>query len=91
MPKEYMEWRDQVVAELQYQGAVLLDEPLSLQVAFCRTHFELWYSTLDREENNRIGLARGDLDNLLGGIMDAGSGVLWRDDASIHQLEGVLR
>ena len=90
MPKPYMKWREDVQALLHGQGAILHDVPLSLEVAFSRTEIEIWYQVLGTRSNNRQGMATGDIDNLLGGVMDAAQGVLWVDDRSIHQVEGRL-
>lgn len=90
-PTEYTEWKKIVAEHLMWQGAVLLDEPVSLSVAFSRQSFDLYVSPLGIGDNKRTDMAAGDIDNLCGGIMDAANGVLWKDDRSVWNLESELR
>lgn len=67
MPKKYMEWKENVaeVAKLT-AGVSGLSGPLSLIVEFHKEHMVI---VISEGASERFGQA--DIDNLLGGVMDA--------------------
>ena len=91
MPKEYMEWKEALAAEAKFRGAVLLDEPVRLELELMRRSTVVRVSTLGYESKTRAGLLTGDVDNYAGGVMDALEGVCWTNDRLVFELEAEVR
>lgn len=67
-PSEYTQWKRQVAEYLGYQQQVKkIEGPVSLMVTF--TPNDMMVSLFPKPDIERFG--RSDLDNLLGGVMDA--------------------
>ena len=66
MPKPYAEWKERVAEFIGYQNLPILQGPVGLDVTFRKTGFVVVASEV---QIKRFGQA--DLDNLLGGVMDA--------------------
>ena len=75
MPKPYQEWRTAVRNEVTAQG---IDQ--ALFDAKLRLGAIMSFK----------GLGRGDIDNYVGGIMDACNGLLYADDKQIKELHAVV-
>lgn len=61
------------------------DKVYSEWLKTCRAHMAEWWTDPPLEYINCLivhfhGPARGDLDNRLGSVLDAGSGLIWTDD-----------
>jgi Holliday junction resolvase RusA-like endonuclease len=65
----------------------VLDTPcaLTLHIALA-THYTTIAATAKRKEYQRAIPNTGDVDNLAGAFMDAGNGILYRDDAHVALL-----
>lgn len=75
----------QLIARNEYQGPPL-DGPISLTIVFIlpRPKVKIWKKQpMPRERHNK----RPDLDNLVKSVVDALSGLLWRDDAQIYHVD----
>lgn len=90
MPREYMEWKEAFAEEARWRGAVLLDEPCYAEVALSRKSTRLRVSTLGRASKSRSGLLTGDVDNYMGGVMDALEGVCWTNDRLVWAIGAEL-
>lgn len=84
MPKDYQDWRREFANELVAAGAVLLDKPCAITISAGKNSTSLEVHTVKRE-HSRSGLLTGDVDNYLGGIMDAVKGILYLDDRQVHE------
>ena len=89
MPKEYMNWKREFANELLAAGAVLLDQPQSIIVDLWKDRTMITVLPIDRD--SRSGMLTGDVDNYLGGVMDAAINVLYLDDGSVHRATVELR
>lgn len=75
----------QITARQEYQGPPL-GGPISLTIVFIlpRPKIKIWKKQpMPRERHNK----RPDLDNLVKSVVDALSGLLWRDDAQIYHVD----
>jgi Holliday junction resolvase RusA-like endonuclease len=83
MPKPYVDWKKEVVTYLQSQPSVkTLQGPVSLLVKFLPDKIEMMIaeSPVDRH-------GRGDIDNLLGGLMDAlQDAEVYKNDSQIQRV-----
>jgi len=88
MPKEYMEWKvavGQALKELkvpadEYEGAV------ALEVIFGR--YDMWVQVVPVNDTKPKGLKRNDIDNLVGGVMDALENYgIYKNDAQVVSLD----
>lgn len=66
MDKEYTDWKDDVGQLVGVSGLAVLSGPLSLVVKFYKDRVEVMMS-----EGAPARHGQGDIDNLLGGLMDA--------------------
>jgi len=66
MPKEYTEWKDAVAEVVAAERVPALSGPLSLLLTFKKGSVEV---TMAEGAPPRFG--QGDIDNLIGGVMDA--------------------
>ena len=66
MDKDYVEWKENVGEVVAAAGVGVLSGPLSLMVKFYKDRVELMLS-----EGAPPRHGQGDIDNLLGGLMDA--------------------
>jgi Holliday junction resolvase RusA-like endonuclease len=69
----------------------VLDTPcaLTLHIALA-THYTTIAATAKRKEYQRAIPNTGDVDNLAGAFMDAGNGILYRDDSLVVALHATL-
>ena len=74
MPKEYMEWKEAISDFLRLQKLPTMTGSCSLVVKFYKDRIELMMAESDQ---SRFG--KSDIDNLLGGLMDA------LEDAGIYK------
>jgi Holliday junction resolvase RusA-like endonuclease len=68
-----------------YANNAYMDKPYKTWIAEMRALMAEHWAEAPLETVNVLwvrfhGPARGDLDNLLGAVMDAGNGLIWRDD-----------
>ena len=91
MPKEYMDWKDAVAQEALLRGAVLLDRPVVASFVFSNTRTVVEYEPIESvESGSRGGMLTGDVDNYIGGMMDALEGVAWKNDRLIWNASGQM-
>ena len=85
MPATYTEWKENVANVIRLYGKNLSGKVITSMV-FHPTHF-----TLRVQETEKQRFGRADLDNLVGGVMDAmqDSGVI-RDDHDVVWIEAVF-
>jgi Holliday junction resolvase RusA-like endonuclease len=85
MPATYVEWKENVATVIRLYGKNLAGNVLTSMV-FHPTHI-----TLRVQETEKKRFGRADIDNLIGGVMDAmqDSGVI-ADDKHVVWVEGVF-
>ncbi len=57
----------------------------------CTVSLSFFFATKDKKKWGTPKTTRGDIDNLLKGIFDAGNGITWQDDALIWRLTDVRK
>lgn len=91
MPREYMEWKANVAEFVELHDPTMFRAPVSLSVALRRDAMELEVFSLANRVPSRSGMLTGDVDNYLGGVMDALEGVLWKNDRLVEDVRGYFR
>ena len=91
MPRGYSEWKEQVAEELADQGASITEGPIKIELQLRPDRSFLMVTQLNVPDikrtpsgsASRSGLLTGDIDNYLGGVMDAAEGILWLNDRDV--------
>ena len=86
MPQTYAEWKENVGTIIRLKGKNLQGN-VEMQCVFYPDHIRLWMMETPKGRHGRA-----DLDNLLGGVMDAAqmSGVI-ENDKNVVYVEGFFR
>ena len=90
MPRKYMAWKQAVAEELIAQGAVLLERPVLLELELEKERTRVRVAQLPHTNTSRSQMLTGDVDNYLGGFMDAAEGVLWANDRNVWGIDACL-
>jgi len=84
MPKKYTEWATGFALEAKAAGLKVRGYPQSLSVALTPSATFITVSELPNDTTSRSKRLTGDVDNYLGGVMDALQGIAWENDRHIH-------
>ena len=89
-PKKSRDFKDYVrLAASKYAPDQLIDEPLNLEVTFYRPIPKSFSKKKAQEAENGgvLPTTKPDIDNYLKGVKDALSGIIWRDDNCITDVQ----
>ena len=90
MPKDYMDWKQSIAEEAIFKGAVLLGRPVVADFTFHKDTTIVTYEPAGPIELSRKGMLTGDVDNYIGGMMDALEGICWKNDRQLLAVTGRL-
>jgi len=84
MPPKYVAWAKGFALEAKASGMKVQGYPQTLEVGLSRDRTVIRVSELPDDTTSRSKRLTGDVDNYLGGVMDALQGIAWENDRHIH-------